>query len=101
MSFNYKHSNLPKQTQEILRQKARSEEIKREAERRKDQIKLKILKYLGEFTRPRLLTEIANAIKIKNPDISPILRELVKEGKIQKVIVKDEDSENNSPRYCL
>lgn len=89
MTYNFKHSNLPKQTQEILRQKQRNEDAQRDGEvRRNEKVKEKIVNFLTEINKPCTVEEIAAEIRLKSIDVLTAVNKLTKEKKIELVIVK-------------
>ncbi|CAK6472640.1 hypothetical protein BFRIG_01862 [Peribacillus frigoritolerans] len=89
MSYNFKHGNLPKQTQEILRQKKRNEDAQRDGEERRiEKVKEKVVIFLTETKKPCTVEEIAAEIKIKSIDVLKVVSKLTKEKKIELVIVK-------------
>ncbi len=80
---------MPKQTQEILRQKQRNEDSQRDGEvKRIQKVKEKVVNFLTETRKPCTVEEIAAEIKIKSIDVLKAVNKLTKEKKIELVIIK-------------
>jgi DNA-binding MarR family transcriptional regulator len=100
MSYNFGNRNLPQQTQEILREKQRSQDILKEDEKKRiEQVKEKVLAHLSKEEAPQSINKIAELIKVKGPDVLKAVNQLTKERNVKMTF--DEVEKVKVPKYYV
>ncbi|MEH7438176.1 hypothetical protein V7182_11930 [Neobacillus drentensis] len=100
MSFRYDMQNKTPEQQAIVRQRDKEDELtKKEAENKR--ISNKIISFLEIQSESKNKREIAENIKVEEPDVLRILNNLVKQKKVEMGIQFNEETKVNMPYYSV